>query len=67
MPAGNAEYFVNRARSCLELGMFDSAYVDLQKALEIDPCHDMASSLLQNFNRDKRIQYVGNGKFVKPT
>jgi tetratricopeptide (TPR) repeat protein len=67
LPAGNAEYYVNRARACLEMGSFEAAYADLQKALEIDPCHDMASSLLQNFNRDKRVQYLGGGKFVKPT
>ena len=62
----NAEYYVNRARASLEMPQgFESAYGDLQKALEIDPAHDMASALIQNFNRDKRVQFV-NGKFVKP-
>ena len=52
---GNPEYYVNRARSSLEMGSFESGYADLQKALELDPTHDMASSLIQNFNRDKRV------------
>lgn len=46
---------MNRARSCLEMGALEAAYADLQKALELDPSHGMANSLIQNFNRDKRI------------
>ena len=47
---------MNRARSCVELGLVESAYNDLMKAIEIDPSHDMANSMIQNFNRDKKIQ-----------
>mmetsp|Transcript_477 Transcript_477/g.531 ORF Transcript_477/g.531 Transcript_477/m.531 type:complete len:274 (+) Transcript_477:679-1500(+) len=60
----NAEYFVNRARSCAELGLIDSAYSDLQKALELDPSHDMASSMIQSYNRDKKLFYI-EGRFYK--
>lgn len=51
----NPEYFVNRARSCIELGLIESAYTDLQRAIDQDPNNEMANGLIQNFNRDKKL------------
>lgn len=31
--SGNPEYYVNRARSCMQLGMVETAFSDLQKCL----------------------------------
>jgi tetratricopeptide (TPR) repeat protein len=44
--AGNPEYYINRARSCMTLGLVDVAYSDIQKCLELDPSHEIAANLL---------------------
>jgi len=46
---------VNRARANVELGHIEFAYTDLERALELDPANEMASSMIQNFNRDKKL------------
>ena len=46
----NPEYYVNRARACMQIGMLDMAFNDLKKTLDLDPTHDVAASMLQNFN-----------------
>lgn len=40
------EVFVNRARSCFELGLVESAYKDLENALDLNPQHEMANALM---------------------
>ena len=34
----------------MQIGMLDQAYTDLKKTLDLDPTHDVAASMLQNFN-----------------
>ena len=62
--AGNAEYYVNRARSCMQLQLMDSAYRDLKKCLELNPTHELASSMLMSFNTDKKLSFH-SGRFIK--
>lgn len=61
---GNPEYFLNRARACMELGEFDTVYKDLQRCLELNPQCDRASALMQQFNCERKVMFVGK-KFVK--
>lgn len=42
----NPEYYINRARSCLQIGLVDQVYADLKKTLELNPQHEVASSML---------------------
>ena len=44
--------------------MVDMAYNDLKKTLDLDPQHDVAASMLQNFNQNNKLAFTGR-KFVK--
>jgi hypothetical protein len=48
----------------MELGMVDIAYKDLQKTLEMDPQHEIAQSMIQNFNQAPKLAFTGK-RFVK--
>jgi hypothetical protein len=48
----------------LRLGMTDVAYSDLRQCLQLKPDHDVASSLLQQFNTGKKLVFTGRN-FVK--
>lgn len=61
---GNPEYYINRARSCMQLGLIDVAYGDLKRCVELDPQHEVAASLLQQFNSEKKPLFVGKN-FIK--
>ncbi|CAI2365018.1 unnamed protein product [Moneuplotes crassus] len=57
------DVFVNRAKACLELGLVESAYSDIERTLEIQPDHSLANSMIQNFNRETKPLFQ-NGKFL---
>ena len=57
--AGNPEYYVNRSRACMQIGLIDMAYADLKKTLELDPSHEVAGSMLQNFNSSSKLAFDG--------
>ena len=38
----------------MELGLLESAYKDLQRALQLEPRHQVANSIMTNFNKDKK-------------
>ena len=40
------DVYVNRARSCIELNENSNAIEDLEKAIQLNPSHQMAQSLL---------------------
>jgi hypothetical protein len=44
--------------------MFDIAYNDLRRTLELKPNHETASSLLQQFNTNKKLVFTGKN-FIK--
>lgn len=44
--SGNPEYYVNRSRACMQIGLIDMAFSDLKKTLELDPSHEVAASML---------------------
>jgi len=46
----NPEYYVNRARACMELALNEQAYADLKKCIELDSSHGVACALIQQFN-----------------
>ena len=48
----------------MQTGQVDMAYADLKKTLDLDPQHDVAASMLQNFNSDTKLAFTGR-KFVK--
>lgn len=60
----NPEYYINRARCCMQLGLVDVAYSDLRRTLELKPNHEVASSLLQQFNTNKKLVFSGKN-FIK--
>ena len=62
--AENPEYYVNRARACMELAMNEQAYSDLQKCLELDSTHGVANALIQQFNQAKKPMFNGR-RFLK--
>ena len=43
----NPEYYLNRARACMELGHYDTCYQDLKKALELNPNCERSNALFQ--------------------
>lgn len=61
---GSADFYVNRARSSMQLGLIEQAFKDLQKTLELDPTHAVAASMMQNFNRSSKLAFTGRN-FVK--
>ena len=58
------DVFVNRARACIEMSQMKTAFMDLDKALELDPNHEMAHNLLQRFNRAPKPKFE-EGRFKK--
>lgn len=48
----------------MQIGMVDMAFTDLKKTLDLDPTHDVAASMLQNFNQTSKLAFTGR-KFVK--
>lgn len=62
--SNNPEYYVNRARACMQTGSIDMAFADLKKTLDLDPSHEVASAMLQNFNQNSKLAFTGR-KFVK--
>lgn len=51
------EVFINRARACVELGLVENAYSDIEKTLELQPSHPVANAMIQNFNRDTKPSF----------
>ena len=43
----NPEYYLNRARACMELGHYDTCYQDLKKSLELNPNCERSNALFQ--------------------
>jgi len=43
----NPEYYLNRAKACMELGLYDTTYNDLKKCLELNPTCERSSALFQ--------------------
>ena len=43
----NPEYYLNRARACMELGHYDTSYQDLKKSLELNPNCERSNALFQ--------------------
>ncbi len=48
----------------MQLGLMDVAFQDLKKCLELDPSNQVAFSLLQQFNVDKKLVFTG-GRYIK--
>jgi hypothetical protein len=48
----------------MQLGMIETAFSDLQKCLQMNPTHNVASSMMQNFNTSQKLAFTGK-KFVK--
>ena len=48
----------------MQIGLVDLAHSDLKKTLELDPTHEVASSMLQNFNQNPKLAFTGR-IFVK--
>ena len=48
----------------MQIGMVDMAHNDLKKTLDLDPSHDVAAAMLQNFNQTTKLAFTGR-KFVK--
>ena len=48
--SGNPEYYLNRAKACMELGQFGNAFEDLKVVLELDPTDDRANGMMMQFN-----------------
>ena len=44
-----AEFYVNRAKACIEMRTMPQAYEDLDKALKLNPNHQQANVLQQKF------------------
>lgn len=61
---GSPEYYINRARASMELGLVEHAYNDIKKTLEMDPSHQVAATMLQNFNTSQKLVFTGRN-FVK--
>lgn len=60
---GNPEYYLNRAKCCMELGDYDVVYKDLTKCLDLNPSCERANALIQQFNKDSKVVFTGK-KFV---
>lgn len=48
----------------MQTGNIDMAFADLKKTLDLDPSHEVASAMLQNFNQNTKLAFTGR-KFVK--
>ena len=48
----------------MQIGLIDHAYADLKKTLELDPSHEVAGSMIQNFNQETKLAFTGRN-FIK--
>jgi hypothetical protein len=48
----------------MQLGLVDQAFRDLTKALELEPSHAVAGSMMVNFNTQSKLAFTGRN-FVK--